>query len=387
MEDAASIRLAYDHNSRLRTITQAPLNPVTLEYDPSNRRTSLVLPNGVSTEYQYDLGSRLTALLYRNALGPLGDLQYTYDAAGNRVSGGGSFARTLLPDAVPSATYDQGNRQLAFGPQTMTFDDNGNLLTQTDPSGTLSYTWDARNRLAGLSGSAVAASFGYDALGRRAQKTLDGGTTAFLYDGMDLVKETDGVGDASYLRTLGLDEALVRVDSVETLHYLADALGGTVALTDSTGGATSTYSYEPFGRTSVDGTGVNAFQYTGRENDGTGLYYYRARYYDPLRSRFVSEDPIGFNAGVNFYRYAGSNPILFTDPLGRDATITYWPNDARGYGHVGIGVNTDQTSGYYPTSRPVCLIWGCDVPGHVLNDPTDHPGETPQSVTIQIRFT
>lgn len=90
----------YDANARLRTITQAPLNPVSIDYDAGSRRTLLTLPNGVSTEYQYDGASRLTALLYRNGLGPLGDLHYTYDAVGNRLTTGGSFARSLLPAAV-----------------------------------------------------------------------------------------------------------------------------------------------------------------------------------------------------------------------------------------------------------------------------------------------
>jgi RHS repeat-associated protein len=239
---------------------------------------------------------------------------------------GGSFARTLLPDAITSATYDQGNRQLAFGASTMTFDDNGNLLTQTDPSGTLAYTWDARNRLTGLSGGSASASFGYDAFGRRAQKTIDSVTTAFRYDGLDIVKETDGVGDVSYLRTLGIDEVLTRTDSAETGQYLADALGSTMALTDSTGGATTTYTHEPFGRTAVEGTGINAFQYTGRENDGTGLYYYRARYYDPGRGRFISEDPIGFAGGdIDLYPYVIGNPSRWTDPLGLKLCATNLP--------------------------------------------------------------
>jgi RHS repeat-associated protein len=60
----------------------------------------------------------------------------------------------------------------------------------------------------------------------------------------------------------------------------------------------------------------NALQYTGRENDGTGLYYYRARYYDPGLKRFISEDPIGTTAGLNFYSYVEGNPISFSDPTG-----------------------------------------------------------------------
>ena len=66
------------------------------------------------------------------------------------------------------------------------------------------------------------------------------------------------------------------------------------------------------------------FQYTGRENDGNGLYYYRARYYNPSIGRFISEDPIGFRGGINFYAYVRNNPTLFKDPTGRDCSPTQW---------------------------------------------------------------
>ena len=80
---------------------------------------------------------------------------------------------------------------------------------------------------------------------------------------------------------------------------------------------TTQYSYEPYGNTTASGAASdNAVQYTGRENDQTGLYFYRARYYDPLRQRFVSEDPIGLAGGVNLYAYVNGNPISYTDPLG-----------------------------------------------------------------------
>ena len=146
----ASVFYGYDATSRLRTITQAPLNPVTLDYDTLGRRTLLTLPNGVSTAYQYDSASRLTALIYRNALGPLGDLTYQYDQAGNRTRIGGSFARTLLPDPVPSATYDPANRQLTFGDKSFTYDANGNLTSITDATGVTTFTWNARNQLTGI---------------------------------------------------------------------------------------------------------------------------------------------------------------------------------------------------------------------------------------------
>ncbi len=121
----------------------------------------------------------------------------------------------------------------------------------------------------------------------------------------------------NYLTGLGIDERFSRTDSSGTQSYLTDALGSTLALADSAGTLQTNYSYDPFGNTTVTGTtNPNAFQYTGRENDGTGLYYYRARYYSPQWQRFLSEDPIGLAGGLNSYTYVGNNPINHTDPLG-----------------------------------------------------------------------
>jgi RHS repeat-associated protein len=80
----------------------------------------------------------------------------------------------------------------------------------------------------------------------------------------------------------------------------------------------NTYTYDSFGKlTASSGTLANPFQYTSRELDPeTGLLNYRARYYDPSLGRFVSEDPIGFHAGVNFYDYVLNRPTVFLDPAG-----------------------------------------------------------------------
>ncbi|MBI1912831.1 MAG: RHS repeat-associated core domain-containing protein, partial [Deltaproteobacteria bacterium] len=62
----------------------------------------------------------------------------------------------------------------------------------------------------------------------------------------------------------------------------------------------------------------NAYTFTGREYDSeTGLYYYRARYYDPEAGRFIGKDPIGFAGGdVNVYGYVGNNSVNWTDVFG-----------------------------------------------------------------------
>ncbi|MGH7966569.1 MAG: polymorphic toxin type 28 domain-containing protein, partial [Candidatus Binatia bacterium] len=142
----------------------------------------------------------------------------------------------------------------------------------------------------------------------------------FAHDGVNVVEEFAGGSlSASLLTGLNVDEAFSRTESGTTRFFLPDALGSTVALTDSTGMVQTEYTYEPFGRTTVTGAASsNSQQFTGRENDGlTGLYYYRARYYHPVLQRFISEDPIGFAGGdVNLYAYTFNSPTNLRDPNG-----------------------------------------------------------------------
>jgi RHS repeat-associated protein len=136
------------------------------------------------------------------------------------------------------------------------------------------------------------------------------------------VQETNGaIVTANLLTGLGIDQIFTRTDGVGTQELFTDALGSTVALADTAGAVQTSYTYEPFGGTTQTGSAnTNSYKYTGREDDGTGLYYYRARYYSPRLQRFIAEDPSGFSGGdVNVYAYVGGNPISRTDAYG-----LYW---------------------------------------------------------------
>ena len=104
-----------------------------------------------------------------------------------------------------------------------------------------------------------------------------------------------------------------------------DVVNSVAATSKANGGASATASYFVFGETqSTTGAAVSRLKYTGREDDGTGLYQYRARYYDPSIGRFVSEDPAGFQgSGANWYAYVGNNPVNATDPTGKEPYTAY----------------------------------------------------------------
>lgn len=135
---------------------------------------------------------------------------------------------TNLPAAIASVTYDDSNQITTWGTTSFTYDANGNLTSD----GVRTYTWDIRNQLMSLSGP-VAASFAYDAMGRRRSKTIGSTTTGFLYDGLNPVQELSGGSvTANLLTGLGIDEYFTRTDSSGVRNYLTDALGSTAALTD-----------------------------------------------------------------------------------------------------------------------------------------------------------
>jgi RHS repeat-associated protein len=156
-------------------------------------------------------------------------------------------------------------------------------------------------------------------------------TVQYLYEGAQALGEI-GNGQLTHrlLTGLSLGETIARIalnakgskDSAGSRIYLTDALNSVIAqLSDDAanpGQLQNSYAYSPYGESQTvgpDGTN-NPNQYTSRENDPTGLMFYRARYYDPVIKQFLSEDPIRLEAGLNVRGYAGGDPISFTDPLG-----------------------------------------------------------------------
>jgi RHS repeat-associated protein len=181
-----------------------------------------------------------------------------------------------------------------------------------------------------LPGTSGTVNFRYDPFGRRIQKSTSSVTSAYLYNGVSLIEETNSSGAvvASYTQTEPIDEplAIQRSGAIGYIH--SDGLGSVTLLSTAAGAATNTYSYDSFGKSvASSGSAVNPFQYTARELDPeTGLYYYRARYYDPSTGRFMSEDPVRFAAGPNSYMYVFNAPVQWRDQSGRSPGwgVLFW---------------------------------------------------------------
>jgi RHS repeat-associated protein len=201
---------------------------------------------------------------------------------------------------------------------------------------TLHLQWDGQYRLLTVATNSTAIeSNRYDAFGRRISAQTGTNLTYFVYDGLHIVAEvsTNGSLVRSYTYGPGIDNILAMTaysSTTSTYYYLKDHLGSVVALTDTNGVIVESYRYDAWGRVSVFDAGGrpltesavgNRFLFQGREYSwNTGLYYFRARWYDPITGRWLSNDPIDVLGGLNQYVFVGNNPVNYLDPFGLDGS-------------------------------------------------------------------
>jgi RHS repeat-associated protein len=195
-------------------------------------------------------------------------------------------------------------------------------------------TWNSQYQLTAVTtNSVLAEQNGFDALGRRVW-TSDGSTTNYMvYDGVHVLAEVNSTGGLkrAYTHGPGIDNWLAMTvytsGTAQTYFYISDHLGTVHAVTDGNGNIVESYRYDAWGRVLgvFDGSGNplpqsalgNRILWQGREYSwATGLYFFRARWYDPISGRWLSNDPIGISGGLNQYIFCSDNPANFRDAFG-----------------------------------------------------------------------
>ena len=188
-----------------------------------------------------------------------------------------------------------------------------------------SFAYDQANRLKTATVGGVTTTHAYDGDGKRVSSTTGGSTTTYVYDANRSLPVVLSDGGRKYVWGLGLAYSVDTAGALSVSH--ADGLGSVRALTDAAGTLVQREDTDPFGvPTATQGTSAQPFRFTGEQRDDTGLYYLRARFYDPALGRFLSRDPVAGTetqpSSLNRYAYVLNNPVNFADPSGYDGCQT-----------------------------------------------------------------
>jgi RHS repeat-associated protein len=268
--------------------------------------------------------------------------------------------RITIPSVIARVhNYQPFNRLTNTATTSYVYNANGNMVSKTVGANTTQFYWDYENRLKQVilpSGQNVV--YKYDALGRRSERNVNNSTswTKFTYDGQDVILDQNSDGTSvTYLNGAGIDNKIRQTVNGQAQYFLSDHLGSTNALTDATGTVISSTNYDSFGN-ATNSSFPTRYQFTGREfDDLTGLHYYRARFYDANLGRFISEDPIGLNGGINPFVYVKNNPLFYKDPLGLTENPFYYGCVAT-YTTLGSGVGFVAGGGLGLLTGPAAVV-------------------------------
>ena len=321
------------------------------EYDSAGNRTKFV-KDGITRTYTYNAANQLAteqvsnpkALTSKtiNVTGTVTDTNGIKSVTVNTSSAtltGNNFSAPISLSAglnaiIVTATDNAGNIasktiQVTYnsGNQTIyTYDDNGNLIRRQSASEDLNLSYDYDNRLTRVIASPAQqdeAIYTYSGDGRRVAANNKGTATNYLYDGMDVVLESNvsGTPTSTYIRNPYAQGGIGGIISTQPStypenYYSYDGIGSVANLSNTSGALISSFSYDAFGNLLSTANSANNHQFLTKEQDSSGLIYFGARYYDPKIGRFITEDSIGIIGGMNFYAYCQNDPINLIDLWG-----------------------------------------------------------------------
>ncbi len=346
-----TLQYAYDAVSHLITLTYPDSKQVSYAYDANDQLTQVTDWAGRETRYAYDANGRLVEVVRANGT----QMTYTYDVAGQLVqqkdvASGGAVIRqfdfvydatgdivkeqvvpepTFFPFIPATMTYTAANRLATYNGEAVTFDADGNMTLGPLNGDLVTFAFDSRNRLSNVGDMA----YRYDTENQRIAVSVAGQETHYVINPQAVLSQVllrtapDGT-QTFYVYGLGLiGEETGGV--YQAYHF--DLRGSTVALSDAAGNVVEQFQYSPFGGlVSHNPTDVDTpFLYNGRDGvmtDDTGLYYMRARFYNPEIRRFVNRDVllggVADGLSLNRFAYVTGEPVRFVDPLGLGPSIS-----------------------------------------------------------------
>ncbi|MFC7305112.1 RHS repeat-associated core domain-containing protein [Streptomyces monticola] len=406
-DPSGMVRYTYNKTNRLESLTDPYGQKTGFEYNANDARRQISYPGGTVQTITRDAANRETAIKATSPKGTLMDLSYSYTYTSGTTTKDGSKIRTRT-DAVSGLkrTYDYDSAgRLTFTKETKGSATNGSWLYCYDKAGNLTsqgtaagcpggstYTYNAASQITGKNGST--ANWSHDAAGNEtaAAPTTDTtrtggqwsdfsqqtalthsgtdykaryastdnsertqfGSTAFHHGPLGLSAQTLSGVDTNFTREPGGTLNSFRTKNT-TYYYLADALGSIEAVVNADGEKVNTYGYSPRGVTSANEKVPQPYRFAGGYQDPTGLYHFKARFYDPNIGRFTQPDPAGLEA--NPYLYASGDPTNIIDPSG----LFGWSDIGEGLGAFAGGV-----VGVAATAALCSTGVGCVVAGAVI---------------------
>ncbi|MEI6091911.1 MAG: RHS repeat-associated core domain-containing protein [bacterium] len=373
-----TITFKYDLGSNISSIVYPGNKTVTYQYwddnllksvtDWNNRATnyyyladgtldSVVNGNSTVTKYRYDSGGRLTELINKKSNGEIiASYKFTLDEIGNHVAV--EYKEPLSIAGLSSDkvdyNYNQANRLTSSTDYSYTYDNNGNQLTETGTPST-SFTFDVDSKLKSIKSGTNTSSFDYDVFLNRTIARRNGTVTKYTLNGDNqmsqiLMEKDSATGTKTYyIYGMGLISR-IKNDGTTTNWYHSDIRGSVIAMTDANQSITHKYNYDVYGKclNSTEPTNDNnKFRFLGNHgiiDEGNGLYYIRARYYDSELGRFISEDQ---NWDANLYVYGGDNPVGLVDV---DGNVFQKANELKGaVGDAEILIHIIRIKNWNPT--------------------------------------
>ena len=307
-------------------------NNAAYEYYPDGKTKSITLPGGITSNLEYDDLNRLTKVTNAKNSTLLSQFEYTYDKDGNMKTSRSSYGNNTFSE---SYDYDELNRLIKTTRDNGTtaeyqYDARGNrsIVTGTVPDlpTDISFSYNPWNQLTGTTVGSAQTTYQYSPQGLRNKKITSGGTTRYICDTSGrIISELDASNNliASYI--WGPGQLIAKKDAAGNLYYyLYNGHGDVVQMVDASGNIVNHYRYDEWGNI-LDQTETvpNEFKYAGQSYDPeSGLYYLRARYYDPRTGRFISKDSyegkITNPLSLNLYTYCYNDPLGYVDPTGHD---------------------------------------------------------------------